>query len=114
MPVVAGARRESPAPLRSDPFKDAGMRLTYRTMRVLSAIAEHPGSSNRQVADLAGLSDQGQTSKLLARLERLGMIVNEGLGQSKGEPNAWMLTPAGLQVTSRIGVQPDRFVGPTR
>ena len=27
------------------------MRLTYRTARVLQALAEHPGQSNREVAD---------------------------------------------------------------
>lgn len=89
-------------PPRKDPFKEAGMRLTYRTMRVLDAIARHPGASNRQVADLAELNDQGQTSKLLGRLERLGLIVNKGHGQSRGEPNAWTFTPVGLKLTNSI------------
>jgi hypothetical protein len=39
-PASASARRDG-AQL-SDPFKDAGMRLTYRTVRVLMTIAEHP------------------------------------------------------------------------
>jgi AcrR family transcriptional regulator/DNA-binding MarR family transcriptional regulator len=87
---------------RQDPFKGAGMRLTYRTMRVLSVIAEHPGSSNRRVGDLSEVGDQGQISKLLARLERLGLAANDGEGQSRGAPNAWSLTAAGQQVMNTI------------
>jgi AcrR family transcriptional regulator len=101
--VPAGLQDEQQAPvLLSDPFKDAGMRLTYRTMRVLCAIGETPGLSNRRVAALAEVGDQGQVSKLLARLERLGMIANAAADAGKGEANAWTLTPAGRQVTNRI------------
>lgn len=87
---------------QSDPFKDAGMRLTYRTMRVLYAIGERPGSSNRRIAALADIGDQGQISKLLARLERIGTIANTAVGANKGEANAWTLTPIGRQVISRV------------
>lgn len=110
-PAMPSAGRQSMTPLRSDPFKEAGMRLTYRTMLVLSAIAQRPGSSNRQVGDLADMADPGQISKLLARLERLGLIVNKGHGQSRGAPNAWTLTPAGGQVVTRIDIHTDRSVG---
>jgi AcrR family transcriptional regulator len=96
---------EDRSALRSDPFKDAGMRLTYRTMRVLSAIAEQSGASNKRIAEQSGISDQGQVSKLLSRLERLGLVVNKGAGQSRGEPNAWTLTPPGQQVTDSIGLR---------
>src|SRR5262249_153554 len=54
-----------------DPFKKAGLRLTYRTVRVLLAVADNPGASNRQIAQIAGMTDQGQASKLLGRLKRL-------------------------------------------
>ena len=63
--------------------------FTYRTERVLEAIARHPGASNREVADFAGVLDEGQISKLLKRLESLGLIENTGEGQPKGKPNAW-------------------------
>jgi AcrR family transcriptional regulator len=86
-----------------DPFAGLPMRLTYRTARVLGCIAEQPGVSNRVVADRAGVSDQGQISKLLARLERLGLTVNNGVGHVKGEPNAWTLTALGRQVNQRLG-----------
>jgi AcrR family transcriptional regulator len=74
------------------------MRLTYRTALVLETIAEHPGISNRLAGEHAGVSDQGQISKLLARLERLGLIANGGEGHARGEANAWTLTPTGVQV----------------
>ena len=81
------------------------MRITYRTLRVLSAIGEHPGMSNRGVADLSGIADQGQMSKLLTRLEGLGLIENttmtdhdRGAHQRAGEPNAWRLTSKGEHV----------------
>ena len=79
-----------------------GMRLTHRTACVLGAIAEHPGSSNREVANLAGIVDQGQISKLLSRLESLGLIVNVGQGGYRGAPNAWTLSPRGEQVEHRV------------
>lgn len=114
----AAARRELQRPLpatnncpgkdshaQADPFKGAGMRLTYRTMCVLGAIAEHPGCSNRQVGQLAGAEDQGQVSKLLARIERLGLIANHNDGLSKGQPNVWTLTPAGQQVIESLEQQ---------
>lgn len=85
---------------------DAGLhvglpvRATYRTMRVLSAIAERPHSNNREIADAAGLRDEGQTSKLLSRLEQRGVIENVGLGAVYGEPNEWLLTRAGARLLS--------------
>ncbi len=85
-----------------DPLQEVPMRLTYRTALVLECIAGRPGVSNRGVADLAGVADPGQISKLLARLERLGLTANTGLGHAKGEPNAWELTPLGRQVAQRL------------
>jgi len=101
-PVLVSSRKREAEPLLSDPFKDAGMRLTYRTVRVLMAIAEHSGASNRVVADTAEIKDQGQISKLLTRLERIGLIANTGLGPGQGAPNAWILTVNGRQVVSAI------------
>jgi AcrR family transcriptional regulator len=85
-----------------DPFKSAGMRLTYRTVRVLGAVADNAQASNRTIGDAAGIKDQGQISKLLGRLERIGLIANSGLGPGQGAPNAWTLTPAGQRVVSGI------------
>jgi AcrR family transcriptional regulator len=85
-----------------NPLQDLQMRLTYRTLLVLSAIAEHPGASNRRIAEIAEIQDQGQISKLLGRLERLGLIVNYGAGQAKGEANAWGLTPKGQEIETAL------------
>jgi AcrR family transcriptional regulator len=90
-----------------DPLRDIPMRLTYRTARVLDGVATNPGASNRLVADRAGITDQGQVSKLLARLERLGLLTNTGLGQTRGEPNRWGLTPKGVRVQRSINTHTD-------
>ncbi|HYM45314.1 MAG TPA: helix-turn-helix domain-containing protein [Solirubrobacteraceae bacterium] len=79
------------------------IRATERTTQVLGAIAAAPLSSNREIARDAGLADEGQTSRLLGRLERRGLIENIGLGQVRGEPNAWLLTPYGRRVTELNG-----------
>jgi AcrR family transcriptional regulator len=85
-------------PIRRDPLEGLDMRLTYRTVRVLTVISENPGASNREVAEGSGIADQGQISKLLTRLERLELVTNTGEGQLKGGSNAWHLTDRGAQV----------------
>ncbi|MGO9321841.1 MAG: TetR family transcriptional regulator [Solirubrobacteraceae bacterium] len=90
-------RTRSPA-RHKDPLEGLNMRLTYRTVRVLMVIAEHPGASNREIAEGSGIVDQGQISKLLNRLARLKLVENLGEGQEKGAANAWHLTARGAQV----------------
>ncbi len=97
-------RRPTPA-APADPLRELGMRLTYRTVRVLLAIAEQPGASSREVADASGISDQGQMSKLLWRLEHLGLIDTAVRHHGRGEPNAWSLTPKGREVERTIRSQ---------
>ena len=117
----AAARKELARPVpkttatqraERNPLGELEMRLTYRTVRVLMAIAAlgGPGSypSNRAVADAAEVSDQGQMSKLLARLRQLELIENTGGGASRGEPNAWTLTDKGWQVQEAIAEQTSR------
>ncbi len=92
-------RRRRTRPARhKDPLDGLNMRLTYRTVRVLMVIAEHPGASNREIAEGSGIVDQGQISKLLNRLARLKLVENVGEGQEKGAANAWHLTARGAQV----------------
>ena len=105
VPVHAVEARDEPSALEQtngDPLAGVPMRLTYRTALVLGCIAKEPGASNRVIGDHAGVSDQGQISKLLARLERLGLAANTGDGHLKGERNAWRLTPKGVQVEHGI------------
>ncbi len=108
----AAARREltRPAPERrpvptvpsTDPLDALGMRLTYRTVRVLEAIALAPGASNREIGERAGIADQGQISKLLTRLARLGLLENTGVGQAVGGANAWHLSSQGSELAPAI------------
>jgi AcrR family transcriptional regulator len=105
--------RKKPAGVKSparsvDPLAGLPMRLTYRTLRVLTAVGDSPGVSNREAGEAAEVGDQGQMSKLLARLERLGLIRNSGRGQAHGEPNAWRLTALGERVQSAISTTPER------
>jgi AcrR family transcriptional regulator len=112
---LAAARRELERPLpktparvrhaAGDPLRDLQMRLTYRTVRVLMAVAASPGSSNRTIAEGAGIADQGQISKLLARLHNLGLIENVSAGAARGGPNAWTLTDKGWEVHGAIAHQ---------
>src|SRR5580700_1053989 len=104
--------RSAPRKLTKDPLEGLQMRLTYRTLRVLAAIADQggrgSGPSNRAVADLAGVHDQGQISKLLARLEHLGLIANTGSAHAKGEANSWTLTDKGQEVERAIRIDSGR------
>jgi AcrR family transcriptional regulator len=90
------------AVVEQDPLREVPMRLTYRTARVLQAAAEHPGASNRLIGEHADTYDQGQISKLLARLDRIGLLANTGQGHTKGEPNAWQLTLLGERVAEQL------------
>jgi AcrR family transcriptional regulator len=91
--ALVGERIES-----RDPMAGLNMRLTYRTVRVLAVIGERPGASNREIAERSGVADQGQISKLLARLARLELVENTGDGQEKGGSNAWHLSSRGERV----------------
>jgi AcrR family transcriptional regulator len=112
---AATAKRElerpTPVPTRStprlpaDPFKGLPIRLTYRTARVLAAIAATPGASGKQVARASEVADEGQMSRLLARLERVGLIENNGAGPASGEAKAWTLTPKGRDIQTVIAQQ---------
>src|SRR5262249_8314708 len=91
-------------PRSGDPLEGVQMRMTYRTARVLEVAAQSPGASNREIAERAGIADQGQVSKLLARRERLGLLVNNGESHTKSERNVWVLTARGERVAHGIRV----------
>lgn len=96
----AAQRREGA--VGDDALTGLPIRLTYRTMRALLAIGAGPGASNREIGRAAGIADQGQISKLLARLERVGLIANLRPGRESGERNAWALTASGERVHDAI------------
>jgi AcrR family transcriptional regulator len=99
-PVPPTRSREVHTP-RRDLLHGLDMRLTYRTVRVLPAFAAQPRASNREIATGAGISDQGQISKLLHRLSTLGLIHNT-TPDTKGHPNAWALTGHGAQIEQNL------------
>jgi AcrR family transcriptional regulator len=109
-PAAARRELERPAPKPTpaivngakDPFKGLSIRFTYRTARVLATIAEESGASNRMIADSAGINDDGQTSRLLRRLQDAGLIENLGEGHTRGEPNAWWLTQRGEAIHATL------------
>jgi AcrR family transcriptional regulator/DNA-binding MarR family transcriptional regulator len=76
------------------------IRMTVLTRQVLAVVAELGGwgssPTNREIAAAAGVKDEGQISKLLARLQAHGVLENTG-GPPKGA-NAWRLTPRGEEL----------------
>ena len=94
---------------QDDPLTDIPMRLTYRTARVLEAAAQQPGASNRLIGEHAGIPDQGQVSKLLARLQGLGLFTNTAgrNAHTKGAANAWRLTDLGERITAHLALNTD-------
>lgn len=86
----------------TDPLKGIAIRLTHRTALTLQAVSQQPGASNKAIATDAGITDPGQASKLLARLERLGLIANQAVTETKWELNSWTLTPAGDKVVQLL------------
>jgi AcrR family transcriptional regulator len=98
-------RAAEPPPAADGLASKGTARLTYRTARVLSAIEDYPGASNREVAQRAGIVDQGQISKLLGRLEAAELIAKIGDGRARGAPNAWRLTEQGEAVMQTAGVR---------
>jgi AcrR family transcriptional regulator len=103
-PLVLAVTRPLVSQGSEDPLEGLTIRLTYRTAMVLEGVREYPGASNRQVADSAGIHDQGQISKLLRRLESVGLVANTGTGaHARGEANAWALTSKGQRIAQSIG-----------
>lgn len=112
------ARTDSECPgndIRHTGLVDVKLRLTYRTIRVLLAIAELPGASNREIALHAGIVDPAQMSKLLKRLQNLGLIENLGGAPPRGARNEWRLTSVGSELRRATAREHERpgAVGPT-
>ena len=67
-PVALVGVERAPVELQGerDPLAGTGMRLTYRTARVLECIAGEPGASNRVVAEHAGVAGPGADLEAVA------------------------------------------------
>ena len=86
----------------AEPSSAAPIPVTHRTTLVLGAIARAPRSSNREIAAAAEICDEGQTSHLLRRLARRGLIEKVAPLSGSRRENAWLLTPCGRQVMELI------------
>ena len=97
-PATAGSAGMLPDVLR-DP-------RARRARRCLLHLAEHPGASNRQVANAIGVTSQTEISPLLARLHRMELL-SKRAGRA-GHANAWALTADGERVARALaGRRPD-------
>ena len=106
-PVPPSARQIETRPIGRGAQEEPAARLTYRTVCVLRAIAELPAASNREVAERAGIVDQGQISKILTRLEYQGLVANRsGASAARGTPNSWWLTERGEALEHEVGQRP--------
>ena len=72
-------------------------RLTIRTQMALAAVGGRPGLNNREVSEIIGLSDQGQISRMMKRLQAQGLIENVQ-GHTRRQVRAWRLTADGEAV----------------
>ena len=91
---------------RGNPLQGLPMRVTYRTLRVLTVIAEHGGQGHIRPT---ARSPTGRASPTrprshadLRRLQDLGLIEQLGRGPTQGKPNAWSLTPWGNEVQREL------------
>jgi AcrR family transcriptional regulator/DNA-binding MarR family transcriptional regulator len=100
-PRSAGDRRGRSviAAVGTEPASTA-FRMTALTHEVLTVVAtlgkDESNPTNREIARAAGVKDEGQISKLLARLEGHGLLKNAGGHPAAG--NAWQLTERGAEL----------------
>jgi DNA-binding MarR family transcriptional regulator len=78
-----------------------GLALAPRRYEALMYLATHSNASNREIADAIGVNDQGQSSRLLARMEDIGLIHNRS-AYNQGAPNAWELTADGRRLVQAL------------
>lgn len=72
----------------------------HRARACLLYLAEHPGASNRQVAEMVGIARHTHISTLLARLAGAGLLYKAT--RSPGRANAWSLTSHGVRVAQAL------------
>jgi DNA-binding IclR family transcriptional regulator/AcrR family transcriptional regulator len=83
--------------------EEFGGRMDYSAVSVLRVIGDQPWLYGREVALRAGIKDQAQIARLLARLTGLGLVEGARDAHRKGTPNAWRLTASGEQLDQAIG-----------
>jgi DNA-binding MarR family transcriptional regulator len=83
------------------PAVPAGLAHAPRRYDALMYLAAHSNASNRNIAAAIGMNDEAQASRLLARMEDLGLIHNRGQ-YNHGAPNAWQLTADGRRLVHAL------------
>jgi AcrR family transcriptional regulator len=71
-----------------------------RARECLLFLAEHPDSSNREIAAGIGVTHQPQISRLLTYLSEESLVVKRSEGA--GKRNAWRLTPRGEEIARAL------------
>jgi hypothetical protein len=74
-----------------------------RARQCVLFLADHPGSSNNQIAEGAGIAHASQVSKLLSELHAAGLLVKRSEGA--GRRNVWQLTAHGEDVARSLPAQ---------
>jgi DNA-binding MarR family transcriptional regulator len=78
-----------------------GLALAPRRYEALMYLASRSDASNREIAAAIGIGDDGQASRLLARMEDLGLIHNR-TPYNDGAANAWELTADGRRLVQAL------------
>jgi hypothetical protein len=78
------------------------LRLAPVRTRALLHIATHPYASNRGIAAGIGIGSDAQISRLLARMQDLGLVVNHAQPENHGGANAWQLTVDGRRLVRAL------------
>jgi len=109
-PLPASPRRKLPAAMPAAP--NSGLRLSQRSLGLLQAVADMPSASNRALAERVGVTDEGQISRMLGRLERHRLVHNRAA--DRAGPNAWTLSSKGAQLLAAHASDGDGWQGPAR
>jgi AcrR family transcriptional regulator len=100
---ISQERSSQPPPVTDTEIpRELRDRGAYRMRASLLYVANHPSASNQDVAEGVDMRHLGQMSKLLARLESLGLLSK--LAGGPGYSNAWSLTPHGERVSRMLKV----------
>lgn len=81
----------------------------HRARECLLFLAEHPDSSNREVAMGIDVAHQSQISSLLAYLFQENLVTKRSEG--RGKRNAWQLTPRGEEIARALSEQRGSYGG---
>jgi AcrR family transcriptional regulator len=102
---VFKSKREALLAARSHRSSTASERLAwslpYQSQRCLRYVGEHQQPSSQAVRGDLGFRHLSQVSRILARLERLGLLETIRL---PGKPHAWRATPLGQEVLRALGL----------